>query len=320
MIEPVALEAIHAAHRRLSSEVIHTPLVPLRVDGGEANIFLKLENLGPIGSFKLRGAGNALASSGVDLADGVYTASAGNMAQAVGWIARERGVPCSVIVPDHAPAAKLEAIARLGAEVIKVSFEQWWEVIVNHTYPGFEGRRFVHPVCDPSVIAGNATIGVEIFDQLPEVNTVVVPYGGGGLSAGIASAMRALSPTVRVFGAEVETAAPLWAAFAQGEPADVDYQPTFVDGIGSGRVLDEMWPLVRQLLEGSLVVTLDEIAEAVRLMAERNHVVAEGAGAAPVAAALSGAAGGGTVVCVVSGGNINPGTLAHILDGEVPRA
>ena len=316
MTGTVSLESIRAAHERLPREVVHTPLVPLRVDGEERKIFLKLENLGPIGSFKLRGAANALASGTGD--EGVYTASAGNMAQAVGWMARELGVPCSVIVPDHAPAAKLDAIDRLGAEVIKVPFEAWWEVIVNHTYPGFEDRRFVHPVCDPDVLAGNGTVGIEILDELPEVDTIVVPYGGGGLSSGIASATRSLAPSVRVFGAEVETAAPLHAALAHGEPVDIEYQATFVDGIGSGRVLDEMWPLVSELLSGSLVVGLAEVADAVRLIASRNHVVAEGAGAAPVAAALAGGAGDGTVVCVVSGGNINPGTLARILDGELP--
>ena len=310
----VSVEAIREARGRLPLDVVDTPLLPLPHDGPGPEIHLKLETLGPIGSFKLRGAGNALA--GVDLDRGVWTASAGNMAQAVAWMARAQGVACSVVVPDHAPEAKLQAIARFGADVIRVPFEQWWEVIVTHRYDGLDGR-FVHPVCDPAVIAGNGTIGLEILEQCPDVATVVVPYGGGGLSSGIATAIRAEAPHVEVFAAEVTTAAPLAAAFVAGTPVDVDHQPSFVDGIGSGRVLDEMWPLVSELLAGSVVVELDEVAEALRLIVGRARVVAEGAGAAPVAAALRGDLDG-PVVCVVSGGNINPGALSEVLAGRTP--
>lgn len=310
----VSIDAIRAARERLPRQVVDTPLVPLPHDRAAPEIHLKLETLGPIGSFKLRGAGNALA--GVDLDQGVWTASAGNMAQAVAWMARAQGVDCSVVVPDHAPEAKLQAIARFGAEVIRVPFDQWWEVIVTHGYDGLDGR-FVHPVCDPAVIAGNGTIGLEILDQCPDVATVVVPYGGGGLSSGIAAALRAEAPHVDVFAAEVTTAAPLAAAFVAGGPVDVDHQPSFVDGIGSGRVLDEMWPLVSELLAGSVVVELDEVAEALRLIVGRARVVAEGAGAAPVAAALRGELEG-PVVCVVSGGNINADALSEVLAGRTP--
>ena len=312
--EQIPIEAVRAASERLPREVIDTPLIPLPHDRPAPDIHLKLETLGPIGSFKLRGAGNALA--GVDLDRGVWTASAGNMAQAVAWMARAQGVDCSVVVPDHAPQAKLQAIARFGADVIRVPFEQWWDVIVTHRYDGLDGR-FVHPVCDPAVIAGNATIGLEILEQCPEVATVVVPYGGGGLSSGIAAAIRSAAPHVDVFAAEVSTGAPLAAAFVAGAPVDVDHQPSFVDGIGSGRVLDEMWPLVSELLAGSVVVDLDEVAEALRTIVGRARVVAEGAGAAPVAAALRGELDG-PVVCVVSGANINASALSEVLAGRTP--
>jgi threonine dehydratase len=283
-------------------------------------IFLKLECLQPIGSFKLRGAGNAMALAPKEsLARGVYTASAGNMAQGVAWNARRLGIPCTVVVPDHAPAAKLSAIERLGGRIVKVPMERWWQVLVEHHYPGLEGL-FVHPVSDPAVIAGNGTIGLEILEDQPAVDAVLVPWGGGGLSCGIASALRPLAPAAKVFGCEVETAAPLGASLAAGRPVAVDYTPSFVDGIGARGLLPEMWPLTRQLIAGSLVSSLDEIAAALRLLVARTRVVAEGAGATSVAAALAGRAGSGKVVCVVSGGNIDAGVLATILGGATPRA
>jgi threonine dehydratase len=239
------------------------------------------------------------------------------MAQGLAWNARRLGVPCAVIVPDHAPATKLAAIERLGARVVKAPFEQWWKVIEDHEYPGMDGL-FVHPVSDPAVIAGNGTIGLEILEELPDVDAVLVPYGGGGLSCGIASAIRAQRREARIFACEVETAAPFSASLAAGRPVSVDYTRSFVDGIGGKSVLPEMWPLASMLLAGSLVSTLVEVAAAVRLLAERNRVVAEGAGATPVAAALAGKAGSGKVVCVVSGGNIDAETLAAILRGQMP--
>ena len=317
-LEPVSLEEIRAAQGRIAGSAIRTPLVHLNVDEAPAEIYLKLENLQPIGSFKLRGAGNAIGvASRAALARGVYTASAGNMAQGVAWNALRLGLECTVIVPDHAPKIKLAAIERLGARIIKVPFETWWRVLAEREYPGMEGM-FVHPVSDPAVIAGNATIGLEILEDLPDVDTVIVPYGGGGLSCGIACTFRALKPGTKVYACEVETAAPLSAAFAAGTPRTIDYTPSFVDGIGGKSVLKEMWPLARQLLAGSLVVSLAEVAAALRLLAERNRVIAEGAGAAPVAAALAGKTAGGKVVCVVSGGNIDLEVLARILEGQVP--
>ena len=316
--EPIALDAIQAARERLAGVALRTPLVRLNVDDAPAEIYLKLENLQPIGAFKLRGAGNAmLLADPATLVQGVWTASAGNMAQGVAWQARKLGLPCAVVVPDNAPEAKLAALTRLGARDLKAPFEEWFAILSTHHYPGMAGL-FIHPVSDPAVMAGNGTIGLEILEDLPDVDAIVIPYGGGGLSSGIASAVRALKPGTRIYACEVETAAPLAPSLAAGAPQSVPRSASFVDGIGSSAVLAEMWPLVSRLLDGSLVMSVAEIAAAVRLLVERNHVVAEGAGATPVAAALAGKAGGGKVVCVVSGGNINPATLASILQGETP--
>ena len=314
---PISLTDIRAARERISQFVIRTPLVRLNVDNAQAEIYLKLENLQPIGSFKLRGAANAIAlASAEQLAKGVYTCSAGNMAQGVAWNARRLGIPCTTIVPEHAPQTKLDAITRLGGTFIKVPFDVWWNVMVTHHYEGLQGL-FVHPVSDPAVMAGNGTIGLEILEDLPDVEAIVVPYGGGGLGCGIATAVRALKPGIKVYAAEVETSAAFAAALAAGEKVAINYQPSFVDGIGSGSVLDDMWPLAKMLLDGSLVMPLAEVAEAIRLLAERNRVIAEGAGATSVAAALAGKAGSGKVVCIVSGGNIDFDKLAKIFKREL---
>ncbi len=317
MAEPIPLSEIEAARERLQGLAIRSPLVRLNVETSPIEIYLKLENLQPIGAFKIRGAGNAMAVAGSEaLKQGVWTASAGNMAQGVAWNARRLGVPCSVVVPDLAPAAKLDAVERFGARITKVPFDEWWQIMVTHEHEGQTGV-FVHPVSDRAVMAGNGTIGLELVEDLPDLDAVVVPYGGGGLRSGIASALRALKPEVPVYAAEVATAAPLVAAFAAGEPTEVEYIASFVDGIGSSRVLDEMWPLVKELLAGSLVASLEDVAAAVRLLAVRNRVVAEGAGATGVAVALNGSAGTGKVVCIVSGGNIDTAKLATILSEVV---
>src|SRR5919201_6228394 len=316
--EPVALEEIRAAARRISDTIVRTPLIRLEHERTPAEIFLKLENLQPIGSFKLRGAGNALELVDPrELEEGVWTASAGNMAQAVAWHARERRVRCTVVVPETAPTTKVDAVARLGAEVVKVPFATWLEVFRTRSYPGMDGV-FVHPFSDPAVMAGNGTIGLEIVEDLPDAAAVLIPYGGGGLSCGIASALRALAPACKVYACEVDTAAPLAASLAAGQPVEVDHTASFVDGIGAPAVFPEMFALARQLLDGALVVGLDDIAAAIRLLVECNRVVAEGAGAAPVAAALGGRAGTGKLVCVVSGGNLDTTKLQAILAGETP--
>ena len=310
----IELAEIEAARDRITGAAVRTPLLRLRVDA-PADIYLKLENLQPIGSFKIRGATNAvLLAPPSDRAAGLVTASAGNMAQGVAWAARELGVPATIVVPEHAPEAKLAAIKRLGGQVRKLPYDDWWNVIVTSRLDGTDGL-FVHPVQDPRVMAGNGTIGLEILEDLPDPDAVVIPYGGGGLTVGIASAVKALRPDTKIFTAEPETGAALAAALAAGRPADVDYQASFVDGSGSRRVLDTMWPLVTPLVDGALAIPVAEAAAAVRMLAERARVVAEGAGALALAAALAGRAGSGKVVCVVSGGNINLSKLADILNG-----
>jgi len=311
-LHPPTIEAILEARARIAGMAIRTPLVRLHVDA-PCEIYLKLENLQPIGSFKLRGAANRiLQASRAEIDRGVWTASAGNMAQGVAWCARALGVPCTVVAPDTAPAAKLDAIRRLGAAIVPVSFTEWLEVFETRAREGMEGL-FVHAFSDSEVMAGNGTIGLEVLEDLPDVDALVVPYGGGGLSCGIAAAVRALKPGVRVYAAEVATAAPLTASWRAGQSVQVPYIHSFVDGIGAPRLFPEMWRLARELLDGPVVSPITEIASAVRLLATRAHVVAEGAGAAGVAAALSGQAGGGKIVCIVSGGNIDAGKLAEIL-------
>jgi threonine dehydratase len=311
----IELAEIQAARERIAEAAVRTPLVRLHVDEAPAEIYLKLENLQPINSFKTRGATNAImmASAG-ERAKGLVTASAGNMAQGVAWAARELGVPATIAVPEHAPEAKLAAIGRLGGQVIKLPYDDWWNVIITSHLDGVEGL-FVHPVQDPGMMAGNGTIGLEILEDLPDPDAVVIPYGGGGLTAGIASAIRALRPQTRIITAEPETGAALAAAVAAGHPVSVDYRASFVDGAGSRRVLDSMWPLVAPLVDDAVAIPVGEAAAAVRTLAERARVIAEGAGALAPAAALSGRAGTGKVVCVVSGGNINLSKLAEILNG-----
>ncbi|XP_013393192.1 uncharacterized protein LOC106160934 [Lingula anatina] len=315
----VPLKDIQRAQTTLKGTAFRTPLVPLNYSASEAiKIYLKLENLQPIGSFKLRGAYNAINCIPHEkLSNGVYTASAGNFAQGLSWGAKQMKIPCNTIVPDHAPQTKLDAIERLGGKYCKVPFNTWWTVIQEHHCDGVAGT-FIHPVCEKTVMAGNGTIGLEILEDLPEVDAVIMPFGGGGLSCGIASAFHALKPSARMYACEVETAAPLAESFKIQKPTSCDYKASFVDGMGGKSVLDEMWPMVKELLIDSLVVSLQEVADAVKLLVERNRVVAEGAGAAPVAAALAGKAGTGNIVCVISGGNIDTDKLIPILQGKVP--
>jgi threonine dehydratase len=315
-VAPIALDAIHAARRRIAGTAIRTPLVRLGQRASDGGILVKLENLQPIGSFKIRGAANAMLLAGRDaLAGGVYTASAGNMAQGVAWCAREYGVRCQVVAPDTAPATKLKAIERLGGEVISVPFDAWWQTLLDHRHPGIDGV-FVHPFADTGVMAGNATIGLELLEDCPDVDVVLVPWGGGGLACGIASALQALRPATRVFAVEVADAAPLAASFAAGRPATIAPARSFVDGIGGKSVMPEMWLLARSLLAGVLTVSVADVAAAVRLLAESNRVIAEGAGAAAVAAALTGMPNARTTACIVSGGNIDTSKLLDILRDE----
>ncbi len=310
----ISISAIEDARRRIADAAIRTPLVRLNVPDAPAEIYLKLENLQPIGSFKIRGAANAIARlSREQLERGVVTASAGNMAQGVAWCARRLGIPCTVIVPATAPDMKVNAIERLGGRVVKVSFDEWWRAFEERSYPGVEGT-FIHSFDDPDVMAGNGTIGVEIFEDLPDVDGVIIPWGGGGLTCGIASALRVLRPACKIFTAEVSTAAPLAASMAAGVPTTIDYQPSWVDGIGARAVFPQMFERARSLIDGSLVSDLSAVASALLMLAQHNHIIAEGAGACPVACALSGNAGPGKLVCIISGGNIAPSKLAKLVN------
>lgn len=301
---------------------MRTPLIRLRADS-PAEIWLKLENLQPIASFKLRGAANAVLSADPDeLREGLVTTSTGNMAQGVAWMARELGVPATIVVPDNASMTKLAAVERLGGRIVRVSWEQWWAAVdadeerdLGEGVTGF----YVHPVQDPPVMAGNGTIGLELAEDLDDFDAVLVPWGGGGLTTGIASALHALRPDVRVYVCEPETGAPVTAAIRNGrEPVSIEYTPSFIDGAGSGALLPRMWEHARELVDDAFTISLADAAAAVRTLAERARIVGEGAAGLSVAAALAGLAGEGRVVCIVSGGNIDSNRLATILEGGVP--
>jgi len=313
----VSLSSIREARNVIANAAIRTPLVRCQLPHAPATIYLKLENLQPIGSFKIRGAANAIAHlSPEELELGVVTASAGNMAQGVAWNARKLGIPCTVIAPESAPETKIRAIERLGGRVIKVSFDEWWRAFEERSFPGVDGT-FIHAFDDERVMAGNGTIALEILEDLPDVDAVVVPWGGGGLTCGIASALRDLRPSCKVFAAEVVGAAPLAASLNAGVPTEINYQRSFVDGIGAKAVFPQMFQRAKKLIDGSLVAEVEGVTRALKLLVEHNRIVAEGAGACPVACALAGKAGTGKVVCVVSGGNIDPAKLAAILSDAI---
>jgi len=309
-----SLACIQEARHAIAGTAIRTPLVRLNAPEVPVEIYLKLENLQPIGSFKIRGAANAMAHmTAEELRRGVLTASAGNMAQGVAWRARELRIPCTVVAPDSAPDTKIRAIERLGGRVLKVPYDAWWRAFEEQAYPGVDAT-FIHAFDDPHVMAGNGTIGLEILEDLPDVDAIVIPWGGGGLACGIAAGLRGLKPSCQIFAAEVATAAPLTAAWNAGSPQLIEPQRSFVDGIGGKSVFPQMFERARRLLDGVLVAELDQIAAALRLMAERNRIIAEGAGAAPVACALANNWGvqKPKIACVVSGGNIDLTKLAEI--------
>ena len=307
------IDAIEAARARIAGTAVRTPLLELQGTTGP-RIFLKLENLQPINSFKLRGAANAVAMLDAEQrALGVWTISAGNAGQGVAYAARKAGVPCTVVAIETAPETKVARMRALGANVIKASFDACWEALERRTFPGIEGT-FVHPFDDDNFIAGNATAGLEIVEDLPGVATVITALGGGGLVTGVAAAIRAKKPGTRIFVAEPETAAPYARSLELGKPsAFEEWQPSFVDGAGGKSVFPHMWERMRGLVDGSIVVTLDETRRAMRVLAERSRVIAEGAGALPVAAALSGKAGDGPIVALISGGNIDLTTFCEAI-------
>src|SRR5450432_3703051 len=310
---PITLAQVEEARGNIAGVALRTPLVRCFQDS-PPEIWLKLENLQPIGAFKIRGAANAMARLDPQLLErGVLTASAGNMAQGVAFCARRIGVPATIVAPDTAPATKIRAVERLGGRVILAPFADWWRCFETRTFPGVEAT-VIHAFDDVDVMAGNGTIALELLEDLPGMDAVVIPWGGGGLSCGVAAVLRQLAPRVKIYAAEVETAAPLAASLSAGEPRTVDYQPSFVDGIGSKMVFANMFEHARNLLDGSIVVTLQEAAQAMKLVAERNRVIAEGASACAVAAAMSGRAGSGKVVAIVSGGNIDLEKFAALIN------
>jgi threonine dehydratase len=308
----ITLAQVEEARRNIASVALRTPLVRCNTDG-PADVYLKLENLQPIGSFKIRGAANVMARTPREqLERGVLTASAGNMAQGVAFCARRMGVRATIVAPETAPATKISAVERMGGRVIKVPFPDWWRTFETRSYPGVDAT-FIHAFDDPDVMAGNGTIALELLEDLADLEAVVIPWGGGGLSCGIAAVLRARAPRVRIYAAEIETGAPLSASLTAGEPRTVEYRPSFVDGIGSKMVFPNMFEHARLLLDGSLVVTLAEAAQAMKLVAERNRIIVEGAAACAVAAALSGRAGSGKTVAIVSGGNIDLDKFAQMV-------
>jgi threonine dehydratase len=323
--EPIPLEEIRSAKKRIKDFIVRTPLVKLNQEDAPAEIYLKLETLQPIGSFKIRGACNAMRSANPDeLQHGVWTMSGGNHGQGVAYSAKRMGLKCTVFMPNIMARTKLEAMERMGAEVRLVDFKNitdqnlaFKKFLDPETYKDMEGY-LIHPFSDPKVMAGQGTIGIEIIEDLPDVDTVVIPYGGGGLACGIASALRALKPDVKIYGCQPETGASLRASFKEGRAVEVNYEPSFVESAGSGFLFPEMWDLAKRLLDGGLTASLEGTASAIRSMAERNKVIAEGAGAVSVAASLAGKAGVGKVVCIVSGASIDTEKLVKILQGKTP--
>jgi threonine dehydratase len=313
-VRPIELNEIRAARERIAGTILRTPLVRLELGPGYPDIRLKLENLQPINAYKLRGAANAVAMlSDEDRARGVWTVSAGNAGQGVAYAARKAGVPCTVVAIETAPASKLDRMRALGATLVPVSYDVAWRTLEARTFPGVEGT-FVHPFDDHQFIAGHATMGLEILEDAPDVAAVVASIGGGGLITGVASAAKALKPEVRIWGVEPETAAPMALSLAKGGPqAFKDWKASFVDGAGGQSVFPRMWERMRPLVDGSVVVSLEETRRAMRLLAEKARVIAEGAGAMPVAAALSGAVGQGPIVAIISGGNIDLAKFAELI-------
>ena len=313
-VRPIPLEDIEAARGRIAGTVLRTPLVKLDLGPGGPDIRVKLENLQPTNAYKIRGAANAVAKlSSEEKARGVWTISAGNAGQGVAYAARAAGIPCSVVAIETAPQTKLERMRALGATIVPVSYEQAWNAAEAHAFPGLEGT-FVHPFDNHDFIAGHGTMGLEILEDCPDVKTVIAAIGGGGLITGVGSAVKALKPDVRVLGSEPETASPYAFSLAKGEPSKFpDWQASFVDGAGGQSVTQRMWDRMQPVVDGGVVVSLDQVREAMRLMADKARVIAEGAGALGLAAALTGEAGDGPIVCVVSGGNIDLKKFASLI-------
>ena len=313
-VRPIASEDIDHARTRIAGTVLRTPLVKLDLGGGAPDIHLKLENLQPTNAYKIRGAANAVARlSEADRARGVWTISAGNAGQGVAYAARQFDIPCSVVAIETAPQTKLDRMRALGANIVPVSYDDAWKAAETHAFEGLDST-FVHPFDNHDFIAGHATMGLEILEDLPDVKTVIAAIGGGGLITGVGSAIKAHRPEAKVLGAEPETAAPYALSLREGGPRKFpDWQASFVDGAGGKSVTERMWQRMRPVTDGTITVTLDQTREAMRLIAEKSRTIAEGAGALSLAAALTGQAGEGPIVCIVSGGNIDLKTFAELV-------
>ena len=317
-VKPVTLPQIDAARARLDGLSVVTPLLACAAAPAGKSVHLKLENLQPIGSFKIRPIGNAVLSrAAADLAAGIYTTSTGNSALGVAYMARRLGIAATAVVPATAPLAKLDKLRHLGTRIDMRSPEEWWSAIKSGAIDGQSGV-YIDAVRDPASLAGDATIGLEILAQSPGVQAILIPFGGGGLACGIACAVRASRRDVKIIACELDSAHPVKAAFAAGVPTATAHHAGFVSGVGFGTVLTEMWPLVKSMIDDVITVSLTEVAGAIKIMVEQNHVVAEGAGAVSVAAALSGRYAATRVCAVVSGGNLDSSLLAAILDGRTP--
>jgi threonine dehydratase len=305
-VRPITLDEIREARARIAGTIVRTPLIRLELGPGLPDVRLKLENLQPISAYKLRGAANAVALlSDAERRRGVWTISAGNAGQGVAYAARAAGVPCTVVAIETAPTAKLERMRALGAKLVLVPYARAWQALEDRSYPGVAGT-FIHPFDDDNFIAGHGSMGLEILEDAPDTVAIVAAIGGGGLMTGVGSAVKALRPAIKVWGAEPETAAPAALSFAKGSAQEFpDWKATFVDGAGGKSVFPRMWQRMQPVVDGFIVVGLDEVKHAMRLMAEKARVIAEGAGALALAAALTGKAGSGPVVAIVSGGNID---------------
>ena len=313
-VRPITLAEIREARQRIAATIVRTPLVRLQMGPGYPDIRLKLENLQPINWYKLRGAANAVAMLRPAERDrGVWTISAGNAGQGVAYAARQAGVPCTVVVVGSAPLAKMERMKALGAKLVPVPYEVAWQALEARAYPGVEGT-FIHPFDDDNFIAGHATMGLEILEDAPDTVAVIAGIGGGGLAVGVGFAVKALKPQVKMFGAEPDTAAPTALSFKMGSPQVFkDWKPSFVDGAGGQSMFPRMWQRMQPVLDGCIVVSLDETMRAMRLMAEKSRIISEGAGALPLAAALTGKAGQGPIVAIVSGGNIDLAKFCELM-------
>ena len=314
-VRPIQLEEIRAARDRIAGTIVRTPLVRLELGSDFPDIRLKLESLQPINAYKLRGAANAVAMlSAAERQEGVWTISAGNAGQGVAYAARKAGVPCSVVVIETAPAAKVERMRALGARLVPVPYEVAWKALDERSFPGVEGT-VIHPFDDDNFIAGHGTMGLEILEDEPETAAVIASIGGGGLITGVGSAIKALRPEIKIFGVEPETAAPLSLSFAAGSPQEFkNWQHSFVDGAGGQSVFPRMWERMKAVVDDSLVVSLEATRRAMKLMAEKARIISEGAGALPLAAVLSGQRGKGPFVCIVSGGNVDLKKFCELID------